>query len=272
MRWPVWAHLAWLTGLALVVDVGGELIMGVLVGGQVTEVLSRNLYETPTFLFGIFPVIAAISAGLSFLRRNAIRSAVWMSLAVSLGLVSLDLAGTPRAAWTPGTVASAGGQLVPTGPALDFEGVGAINTAWRVARGEMTVPAERLRSYPAGHPRVVATIAIKKGGFFLLPLLLAGVALGVQTWVLAHVVFPRSSDERVARVVLSWLVAPVCFAVLLNWTDRLYASTLFVSGSMWALLVPYLPLGVIGLLGWRAAFRSQIWREEIDTDPTLDAR
>jgi len=241
-------------------------------GQPIAAALWEELLNTPPRLFGILPVVAAISAGLAFVRKGALRSAALMCVVISLALVVIDLA-TPRAIdWPPNGVGITGEAALPSSPSLDFLDTQALVTLVQAVRGDLPGSAEILRTYMPGHPRFVMTSALIKSGFFLLPLLLAGITLGIQTWLLAHVIFPRSADERVARLILAWGVPPIVFKFVLDWVDRARAAVLFGGDAMWTMYLPYVPLFVVAVLGWRLSNRAGIWNDSSDQDPESATR
>ena len=110
-----------------------------------------------------------------------------------------------------------------------------------------------------GGDRPTVALAIYKAGHFFLPAVLVGIILGVLTWVDQRVSFHRPVDERVARIFLGWVVAPLCFTIVTGWSESLEANALFGTGSLGMILVPYVPFTAFAVLGIRSgrAVRSQ---------------
>lgn len=83
--------------------------------------------------------------------------------------------------------------------------------------------------------------------------MLIGFVTGAATWLSSRVIFLRSSDEVVARIVLSWLLAPLVYLGIWSWTSDARTEVLFRGEAPSLILVPIVPFAVVSAIGWWAA-------------------
>jgi hypothetical protein len=206
-------------------------------------------------------VVAGISAGAVSFSPSGFRHAIGLGVAIVVAMILLDLLATPGVLPGGGRVGAQGGAYVTTQRLIDFTDLSLFRTAAAFLRGDITVPAERLMRYEPGHPLILASQALQKAGHLTLTLSLIGVLLGIQAWVGGHVRFRHAVDERVARIVVAWVVAPSLFFFSTTWAQEERINTMMGAGPVLVVLLPFIAVGLVGGVGWYAAWRSYRWIE-----------
>lgn len=88
----------------------------------------------------------------------------------------------------------------------------------------------------------------------LIPMLVAGVIVGLGIWLRRIATFRTPRDERLLRLGLGWLLSLVLGFGLAMSGGGLYTLSSPRSSMLW-MLVPYIVVGVPAFMGWRAARR-----------------
>ena len=251
--WSIWAHFSWLTLLACALEVGVGASSAVADGVLIWSGVVTAAAALAGFLFGVLPVIAGISCALALGaddRGSGRRAALTMATWTALGMAALDVAHSPSGSAVVVGPAEQDGEVVQGRLALDFGAVSAGRTAIEALRGELTQVRERLPVYPNTHSRVVASTAIMKAGTLLSPFLIVAIVVGLLTWMNSRIVFRSAADERVARLMIAWVMSPGIYLFLGLWADRARAGALFGYGTLGSILFPYVPLGAIAVVAW----------------------
>lgn len=279
MQRSLWRQLVVLICLALAVPAAqyASLFHGRAPGASAGMILWAALLESPQQFYYLLSVTAAIAIGTAYIGRRSVRTALAAVSVVVIVMVAVDvwiapaadrelreLATRPPAGWPE--------SRTTVVPITLVDSVGVLRTAVTYLREPPRAVGERLRVYPPSHPRIVAERVVEDAAFLLLPLILAGITIGVSAWVRARVMFRSVSDEVVARWFLAWIVAPAAFAVIGTWSRRYGYDILFHGGSLWLPLLPYAPFAILGALGWRAALNAREPDSSALSTPPIDPR
>lgn len=222
--------------------------------------VGRWLGSLPAFLYGIVPILSAISIAMFRFCRNTPRLTLIMVATVTVIMVGLDLVtgggtgGNAAVGFQPGGVVSAT-------HGSDYTGVSMISVVRLWIRGDLSLPTLRSTTYHEGDPWVLVGFATAKLGALALPLLLAGVVVGVQGWIKDHVTFRRPVDATAAQVTITWFLAPGIFYLVRSWTLKLTYQVLFSDTSLLVLLLPLAVLAVPAAVGWVTSVRVARWLE-----------
>ncbi len=269
----LWLHF----GLLLVVSILFFLAWGLWAPtgpepwGDFGQRLRDSVRALPGTLFPLLPILAGVGVGLSRVRIGLTRHAAMLVVVTTLGMLAIDLWAPLDArpsllqpAWVAETL-----EVVPQGdPLRHGRAVSAL--AVLVQRGEER-QEEVLLKYPPGHPRLVLTQGLVAALLMGFPLGLVGVVLGANAWVQDRASFRRPKDERVATVILAWVIVPTSYWVVFSISLDAQVSVLFQGEPPILILVPVLPLILAGMLGWRAARRLEretAWTDVITADDT----
>lgn len=123
------------------------------------------------------------------------------------------------------------------------------------ARPPATVQGQ-IPQYPRDHPRILAISLVRDVSMLVMPFVLIGVVLGLGTWIRDRVRFRSSSDEFVAQWFIALVVVPLVLGTVTSWSGSYEWRILFGGAPLLLLWVPYLPAGVVAVVGWRAAARA----------------
>ena len=249
-----WYHFLGLTILAVGADLlvaaagihGGEPQIGWL------RAMGLGAGRISGDLFVILPVTAAVTAGLIRDTATAATSGLRLAMAAMAILLVVDLLSNDALDSGRARLAVLGTETISL-PGTDVGSVSAIRTIGAFVTSDLPGADEVLPRYPLDHPRLKLTTAFLKLALLLSPLVLIGFVTGTATWLSARVIFLHGSDEVVARVVLSWLLAPLVLWGIWSWTVGVRADVLFGGETPSLILVPLVPFAVIGLIGWWAA-------------------
>jgi hypothetical protein len=231
------------------------------------EAMGLVLAGLPPALYVILPAIAGIAAGLIRPTARARRKGAEVLVAVGLAMIVLDL--VPGAAAAPvggGPAITAEGQIVARPRQPTFAETGMIRTAGAAARGELRGVSERASTYPVGHPRSTAARAVLKVGLLLMTPILIGIVLGVNGWMAARVTFRSPLDERIHRLAVAWVVAPLTFWLIFRLSDSARFAVLFQQQVLLFILWPHALFIVLGAAGWERAGRQPIPAAGIGTN------
>lgn len=250
------ARSAWLNFLALVVLAGGVQVLAMAHGGLAAGELRAGL---PPFYYGVLPVLASIAVGMLSFDASLARHAVLMAVVATLLMVALDLVPPTLTQPEADSPALSGATFQRRAAASQLHGGGALRTMVAFARGDLVLGSDVPARYPADHPRLLAATAASAGGHLLLPAVLVGIMLGLQAWVSDHVTFRSTWDARLAHLLLSWVVAPATFFLIVGWVHRIQLQVLFGDSRLAAMLLPYIPFTLIAAIGWVTAWRMSRW-------------
>lgn len=239
---PLWIHFGVLLVLALI-----------------AEAIGSGLGQLPEFAFGILPVLAGIAVGMNSPARSGFRHAVWLSAFVTVVMIFLDVFGSHGSLQVGGRVGAVGGEYVASPRLIDFTEVPLMGTVVKALQGDFVIPEGRGGRYPVGHPLVTALQAIQKGGHLMLGVLLVGVVVGIQAWVAERVRFIRPTDERVARIVTAWVLAPTLYFFVSMWAQELRIDVMRGSAPVPVVALPFLAVALASAVGWVAAWRVARW-------------
>lgn len=251
---PAWR--AWLHFVGLAVLAGAVEVLALANGGVEAGELRAAL---PGFYYGILPVLAAISVGMLGFNASVARQAVLLAVVSMLAMVVLDFAPPKVAGLETPALTLDGGAIQGRHLASDLHPGGALRTIMRFVRGDLVLGSERPAQYPADHPRLLATVAAADAGELLFPIILMGMVLGLQAWVAERVTFRTSWDGHLARVLLSWVVAPATFLLIVGWVHRIQVQVLFGDSGLPSMFLPYVPFALIAAIGWVTAWRASRW-------------
>lgn len=230
MRFALWRHFALLLVLASVFLVASMTLTGSAQPADASR-LQHALRELPESLYWMLGVVAGIVVGTARPAGRTVRDAAMLVLVATVGMLALSMFAMPDAGLDGPRVIKA------------FE-------AGRVPSTALST------SYPADHPRIIASETLRQLGMLALPAVLVGVMLGIGAWLDRRVHFRYPRDGVVARWMLSWLLVPGMAAMLLNWSMSYGYDILFRGQPAWIVLLPYVPALVIALVAWRGALHA----------------
>lgn len=217
------------------------------------------------------PIGAALVVGQ--VRRATPRLAAAVCIAATLTMVLQDVAPASEATvlkrqigfnqldgtWAerrePNLTGGTEGRTLPI--ALDY------------ALGRIPEADLRFRGYAEDSPRLHVTYAFWKLGYLLAPFVAIGFVLGARTWVARNLRARTRGAERTILFVLAWVVGPIG-AVMVAQTTETFRENILIRGPLPLILLPPLSLSVIAALGWRAAVRRQVEREDAEALPGID--
>lgn len=258
-RPPTWtpSRRAWLHFAVLVVLAGALEVFTLHSAGDLSG--SSLKAFLPGYYYGVLPVIAAVSVGMLAFDSSVTRQALILAAVTTVVMVGLDLIPPTLTLTEAQQVVFQGDSFRRQSIASELHGGNAFRTLLSLVRGDLASAGEKLTQYPPDHPRLLVAMALSAGGYVTLPAILMGVVLGVQAWVARNVTFRRPVDERVARVMIAWVLAPFGFYLVTTWLRRIHVQVLFGSSGLAAMLVPYVVLGLIAAVGWVTAWRASRW-------------
>ena len=250
------AGRAWLHFLGLVVLAGLVEVVTLADAGMDASTLRAAL---PGYYYSMLPMVAAISVGMLSFQPALLRQALLLVLVTTLIMVGLDLIPATFSSPEAQQLAFTGTAFERRSLAAELHGGRVLRTLLGFVRGDLVLPTGQVRSYAPGNPRLLAVVAALNGGLLLLPLLLVGIAVGIQAWIAGHVTFRADVDERLAHVLLAWVFAPATFFLVTQWARRIVIHVLFGEGALVRILLPYVPVAIIAAVGWVTAWRASRW-------------
>ena len=240
-----WRQLALLTLLAVLFVFLADLFTGAPIrAGGWAGAPRLALQSVPDALFPMFAVVAGLAVGTMPSDTQMRRSALWIVAVMTGAMLVLATASSVAESASRPTAMSA-----------------LVN---EVARGVPVV----LTKYAVNHPRVIATETLKRAGMLLLPVILAGMMIGVTSWVHANVIFRAPRSAVIARQVITWILVPGVSVMLISWSDGYSYSVLFRGGTPLLMLLPYLPALALAVVGWR----STPWAPQLLTTASVVAQ
>jgi len=224
-----WRQLALLTFLAVLFVFLADLFTGAPIrAGGWAGAPRLALQSLPDALFPMLAVVAGLAVGTMPSDTQMRRSALWIVTVMTGAMLLLATANSVVDSGTRPTAISA--------------------VVAEVSRSTPVV----LTKYPASHPRVIATETLKRAGMLLLPMILAGMMIGVTSWVHANVIFRAPRSAVIARQVITWILVPGVSVMLISWSDGYSYSVLFRGSTPLLMLLPYLPALALAVVGWRS--------------------
>ena len=252
-----WVHLAGLTLIVAVFLILHRSATVIPADPGLLERLLLGIKMLPYSIYPTLPILVGLSVGMPRARGGLTRHAAAMALLVTGVMLMIDLTAPPtsRLSLNRATVGQGGAvtatRVVRLGP------VNAVPTLISTLAERGPAIDEVLSHYPADHPRVRIAFSVNRAMLMSLPIVLAGMVLGMGAWMSGRVSFREERDERIARLVLVWLVVPATYWVILSFAEDALASVLYSGDSFVVLMVPYLPAFVLCALGWRSSRREE---------------
>jgi len=227
-----WRQLALLTFLAVLFVFLADLFTGAPTrAGGWAGAPRLALRSLPDALYPMLAVVAGLAVGTMPADVHMRRSALWIVVVVTGAMLVLETAHSVVNSTLPASASAVVSE---------------------VARGAPIV----LTKYPVSHPRVIATETLKRAGMLLLPVILAGMMIGVTSWVHANVIFRAARSAVIARQVITWILVPCVSVMLISWSDGYSYNVLFRGVTPLLMLLPYLPALALAVVGWRSTPRA----------------
>lgn len=252
-----WIHLA---GLALIVAVFLILHRSATIApadSGLLERLSLGMKLLPSSIYPILPILVGLSVGMPRVRAGLTRHAAAMALLVTGVMLLIDFTAPPASQLSLNSATVAAGGAVTANRIVRHGPVNAIPTLISTIGESSTAIDEVLSQYPPDHPRVRVALSVNHAMLMTLPIVLAGIVLGMGAWVSGRVSFRQDRDERIARLALVWLVVPAAYWVVQVFAEDALASVLVSGDSFLMLIVPWLPALVLCALGWHSSRREE---------------
>jgi hypothetical protein len=248
-----WLHFIGLLALG----VGANAVKVLLDAGWTARAAATVLVALPQWACHLIPVVAAISIGMLRFTPAIARQGLRLAVATTVLMVGLDLV-APQGPLGDHALAVAQGEYGQS-RVVDESDVSAVGTALAFLRGDLDGWSEVAQSYPRGHPRLRAALAIVRSAYFVLPLILVGLVLGMQVWVAENVTFRTVPAERIARLLMAWVVSPGAYFLIMTWTGGVNLQLLRRPGPLFEILIPLLPFALVGVLGWYKSWHATRW-------------
>ncbi|MCK5652412.1 MAG: hypothetical protein KAJ42_13585, partial [Gemmatimonadetes bacterium] len=210
-----WIHLA---GLTFIVAVFLILHRSATLAPADPGLLARLLLGIkllPSSIYPFLPILVGLSVGMPRARGGLTRHAAAVALLVTGVMLLIDLTAPPasRLSLNRATVGQSG--AVTATRSMHRGPVNAIPTMISTFAESGSAVDEVLSQYPPDHPRLRVALSVNRAMLMTLPIVLAGIVLGMGAWMSGRVSFRQERDERIARLALVWLVVPAAYWVVL---------------------------------------------------------
>jgi hypothetical protein len=249
-----WLHFVGLLTLGIGADVVKTLMTSHPGGASFADVLSG----LPEGAFRLLPVVVAISIGMLTFTPAVLRQGIQLALAATILMAALD-AGTAAGPFAGAEALGVQQGRYSPSRVVDPAGVSAIGTGLAFAHGELSGWRDASATYSPQHPRLRAALALLKGSYLLLPAILVGIVLGVQTWVAENVTFRTQPAERLARLLVAWIISPAAYFLALSWARGVTIQALLRAGGLLQILAPLIPFAAAAAIGWYRSWQAVRW-------------
>ncbi len=266
-----WIHLAGLTSIVAVFLVLQRSATIAPADSGFLERLSLGMKLLPSSIYPILPILVGLSVGMPRVRAGLTRHAAAMALLVTGVMLLIDFTAPPASHLSLNSVTVAAGGAVTANRIVRHGPVNAIPTLISTIGESSTAIDEVMRQYPPDHPRVRLALSVNHAMLMTLPIVLAGIVLGMGAWMSGRVSFRQNRDERIARLALVWLVVPAAYWVIQVFAEDALASVLVSGDSFFMLIVPWLPALVLCALGWNGSRREDAQGITAPSPESLDA-
>ena len=266
-----WIHLA---GLALIVALFLILHRSATIApadSGLLERLSLGIKLLPSSIYPILPILVGLSVGMPRVRRGLTRHAATMALLVTGVMLLIDLTAPPASQLSLNRATVGAGGAVSASRIVRHGPVNAIPTLISTIGERSPAINEVLPQYPPDHPRWRIALSVNHALLMTLPIVLAGIVLGMGAWMSGRVYFRQDRDERIARLAMVCLVVPAANWVIQLLAEDALASVLVSGDSFFMLIVPWLPALVLCALGWNGSRREDAQGITAPSPESLDA-
>jgi hypothetical protein len=256
----LWTHFGVLTVLAVVLFVGGRVLdMGLgSVGAEGTaSTMAEFTRGLPQFLLLVIPVASGLTMGAAVFSGRLLRHGVTLAVLSVVAMILLDGIAAPV------TTRPYVGDLeqvnalgvTPQRQISAYDALGLPGALRWLSTGDRSDRiGEILNEYPAEHPRIIAMSAVDRLLSFMLPWILIGIVLGANAWLLRHARFREQADQRMATLMIAWVVVPLIGMILATWSASAQNAALRGRPLIF-LALPYVALAALAAVGWRSATR-----------------
>ncbi len=252
-----WIHLAGLTSIVVVFLVLQRSATFTPADPGLLARLSLGIKLLPSSIFPILPILVGLSVGMPRVRAGLTRHAAAMALLVTGVMLLIDFTAPPASQLSLNSATVAAGGAVTANRIVRHGPVNAIPTLISTIGESSTAIDEVMSQYPPDHPRVRLALSVNHAMLMTLPIVLAGIVLGMGAWMSGRVSFRQNRDEQIARLALVWLVVPAAYWVIQVFAEDALASVLVSGDSFLVLIVPYVPAFVLCALGWHGSRREE---------------
>ncbi len=252
-----WIHFAGLTSIVAVFLVLQRSATVTPADSGFLAQLSLGIKLLPSSIYPFLPILVGLSVGMPRVRRGLTRHAATMALLVTATMLLMDLTAPPASQLSLNRTTVGQSGTVTATRLLHLGPVNAIPTLISTIGESGTAIDEVLSNYPPDHPRLRMALSVNRAMLMTLPIVLAGIVLGMGAWMSGRVSFRQDRDERIARLALVWLVVPMAYWVVQVFAEDAFASVLVSGDSFLVLIVPYVPAFVLCALGWHSSRREE---------------
>ncbi|MCG6958165.1 MAG: hypothetical protein LJF04_19420 [Gemmatimonadetes bacterium] len=248
-----WLHFV----VLLALGIGADVVRVLLDAGWTQRAGTEVMAGLPQWAFHLIPVVVAISIGMLRFTPAIARQGLRLAVVTTVLMVGLDLV-VPQGPLGDHALAFVQGEYGQS-RVVDESDVSAVGTALTFLHGDLAGWSEVSETYPPGHPRLRAALAMVRGAYLVLPLILVGLVLGVQVWVAESVTFRTVPAERIARLLMAWVVSAGAYFLIMSWTGAVSFQLLGRPGPLLPILLPLLPFALVGLMGWYKSWHATRW-------------
>jgi hypothetical protein len=231
------------------------------------------LLDLPGIVIGTIPLAVGVGLAVIELRRGALRTAGALLLLALVTMVVYDVWGQPRMRAVERHAERSRPRwplLADSSPPRLRDTTGTLQRALAFAAGRVRVqdlqpwpppPEDKFPGFSrVRDARIILRIESTRTATqliqFVLPALLAGLVLGMGSWLTTRVTFRSPRDGRILRVVSAWIVVMATSGVIYAWANDMNFGVEARHLSFAWLFVPIVPAALLSALGWRSASRT----------------
>jgi hypothetical protein len=254
----LWTHFGVLLGLAVVLFVGGRVLEVGLAGlgsGGTASALAELTRGLPQFLLLVVPVAAGLTMGAAVFSGRLLRHGVSLGVLSVVAMLLLDGVAAPVATRPHiGDLETVDAlRVTPQRQVSAYDALGLPGAIAWFRDGERRARVGEIQTqYAADHPRVIAMRATERLFSFAIPWVLIGIVLGANAWLLRHADFREPADQRMATLMIAWVVVPLIGMILATWSASAQNAALRGRPLLF-MAVPYIALMALAIVGWKSA-------------------